>query len=460
MKLSREITEIQKKLSKVNADFLTFVEDHPETLKSANYKLLELNDDLFRLQPWPTFINREAKEVFREAGVNLFNLIKKIPKRLFDNDPQKISDYYKLPINLVKLQMEGVTDDHIDTLISRGDFILSPTGLKCLEFNVTANLGGWQIPIWEVLYLNTPIISKFFKEYQVKTFNENLLYIFLEHCIYCRLVNTPGQAEINMALVVKGFAQGGENSTVTYLTNLYQDALHSIARALKGEFFVCDYQHLAFKDNRIFYKDREIHVIAEHYNGLVSPEILKAFTAGNIRLLNGPITDLLSNKLNLALLSDYETSGVFTGEEKEIIEKYVPWSRKIAPCCTTYRGEKIDLEHFIRANREKLVIKPSLGYGGFGVYIGKRSTEKEWEKLVQNAIEEKNWLVQELVEASVGLYQCGEDGYDYHDMVWGFFVFGSRYSGAWVRVMPNKYNWGIINCHQGASVSGIFEVDE
>ena len=78
MEITKESVKVQEALSRVNVDFLGFVKKHPDALKRSSFKLLELNDWLFTLQPWPTFINRETKKNFREAGVKLFDLIKNI----------------------------------------------------------------------------------------------------------------------------------------------------------------------------------------------------------------------------------------------------------------------------------------------------------------------------------------------------------------------------------------------
>jgi glutathione synthase/RimK-type ligase-like ATP-grasp enzyme len=138
----------------------------------------------------------------------------------------------------------------------------------------------------------------------------------------------------------------------------------------------------------------------------------------------------------------------------------VPWTRKTIPGPTTYKNENIpNLEQFMLSHRECLVIKPTLGYGGDCVWLGSETTRTQWEQYVKTALHEKNWVVQELVEGSRGVYQM-EDGYGYHDMVWGFFIFGSRYTGSWLRVMPREQGKKVINCHEGAEVSIIFEVDE
>ncbi len=462
MDITKEMKEMYQDLSFVNLDFLKFVEKNPDSHRRSNFKLLELDDDLFKLQPWPTFINNKTKEIFREAGEELFELIKGIPRRVFHFDPQKMSDYYGVPVKEIKNQLDGVTDDHINNLLGRGDFILSPSGLKCLEYNVNASLGGWQIPIWESLYLNHPIISRFIKDRRVKNRNENLLHIFLEHIVQSTLSKIPGcDSEMNIVIVFEGFLDGSRGSTALYLEQMLKEILHHKNIDLKGSVLVGDYPHFYLKNNCLFCKEKRIHALVEMYLGYVSPGVMDAFRAGNIRLLNGPITFLLSNKLNLALLSDPETAQVFSDEEKKVIDTYVPWTRKITPRATTYRNEKIDsLERFMLSNRERLVIKPSMGLGGKGICIGAKSTGNEWKEAINIAIKGKNWLVQELVESVPGFYQSGENEYELHDMVWGIFIFGTRYAGVWNRVMPQMGSKGVINCHAGATVSMVFAVEE
>jgi fengycin family lipopeptide synthetase D len=466
LKINEEVKEAQKRLSKVNIDFLDYVETNPGCFNPSNFKSLELNDDLFRLQPWPTFIDTGTKAAFRQVGVRLFDLVKQIPGRVFSHNPGKMSDFYETPVEMLELQLEGVTGSHIDNLVGRGDFILSSTGIKCLEYNVSSNLGGMEIPTWESRYLKTPILEKFFKEYRVKPKNENLLGLFMEHALRCCMEKFgPRESRLNIALVVNGYDETETGSkrrdiSLDYLNRLYEETRQRVDNSLFGEVVMCDYQHLSMRDNCIFLKDKKIHVVQEGYNGMVSPGVMEAFKAGNLLLFNGPVTKLLSNKLNLAILSDPALNEVFTREEKEFIDAHVPWTRKITPGPTTYNGEAIgDLARFMRSNRERLVIKPPLGYGGDSVRVGNKTSPHQWEQWVNTALHKKDWVAQELVEAPGGVYQGGH-GWDYHEMVWGFFIFGSQYAGAWLRVMPREQGKGVINCHEGAAVSIIFEVDE
>ncbi len=469
MEVTGELEVTLKKLSKVNVDFLEFVKKNPESLKSISFRDLKSSSDFYKIQAWPTFINPQTKTLFLEMGLKVFDLVKSIPTRLFANDSEQIAAYIEQPAAVVNLQMEGITGAHLANMVGRVDFTFSTSGLKCLELNISATTTGWKLPEWEAFYLkNTPIIDKFLKEYQVKINNENYSGLFLDHMIRFAspLAAPPGNAgnarnsELNVAMVMQDYIenQQNENPLLENLRQLYEEKLSR--RGLTGNLFMCDFPHLEYIDNMVYFNEHRIHGIIELCHGIVAPGVMKAYTLGNIRLLNGPLTGLLSNKLNLALLSEHEDSSIFTNEEKETIKKYVPWTRKIIPSETVYKGEKIKMESFLIANKDKLVIKPPLGLGGQRVCIGQAIFRKEWEYLVSTALRKKNFLVQELVEAPRILYQLGEDGCAYHDVVWGVWILGSQYGASAARAIPGGNARKVVNGAQGAESIVVFEVDE
>ncbi|MCP5050914.1 MAG: hypothetical protein GY940_27360, partial [bacterium] len=203
MKIDEEVAEAQQKLSKVNTQFREFAQKNPDALNISSFKSLDINFEGIVLQAWPTFVNRETTSQFREVSVKLFELVRQLPRRVFGDDIKKISSYYGITEILASSQMEGMTDNHLRSLVARGDFLISSTGLiKCLEYNVTANLGGWYVPIWETLYLNTPIIAKFLKEYQVKLNRKNLILGTLETIARSAIGKmSPRENEANIAMV-------------------------------------------------------------------------------------------------------------------------------------------------------------------------------------------------------------------------------------------------------------------
>lgn len=489
MEIKPSIIKIHENLSKSSVRFLDFARQNPASLKLNNYDLLELNDPLFKLQPWPTFINQPAKNEIEEASLKVLNLLRSVPARIFSNDCEKISRYYGLSVDLAEYFLYGVTDEHLDNLLARGDFVITESGIKCLEYNINTNLGGMNLPLWESLYLATPVISEFLNKYKVKIHNRNLYSFLFEQLINAASTFYTDCEEVNIAIVMpQGLDDPYRPSQERYLNSVYRDVLYSQFDNLKGQVFICDFSHIKVVGEDVFRENKKLHYLVEWCQGYLPVEILDLFKERKILISNGAIAWLLSTKLNLALLSENKDSDLFSPEEKEMIEKYIPWTRKVVPGETTYEGEKIQLEEFILANREKLVLKPLLGAGGKDIYIGCHKSEKEWKELAESAMkwndwkgihisrdlnekqwfdlaeraykEVKNWVVQEYIESPRYLYQLGENGCAEHHAVWGFFIFGNTYAGGWVRVLPANNDSGIINCHQGAKVSVLFEVDE
>ncbi|UCH93957.1 MAG: hypothetical protein JSV88_27325 [Candidatus Aminicenantes bacterium] len=461
MEIREDVYRAHQRLSGCSAKFLDFVKNNPESLRRSNFSELEINYGKIKLQSWPTFIDKRTKEEIKEASVGVCQLIKSLPQRMFSNNPSQVSRYYEISDHMAATLLDGISEEHIDNLIARGDFIFSSSGLKCLEYNISANVGGWEIAMWEPLYLKIPIISRFLQQYGYngKIRNDNLLSILFKHFIHTALDKFPGGCDtINIAAAF--LAKGIDNPTQLYINQLYKNILRQISIKLKGRIAFCRYQDLDIVDDVVYYKGEQVHVLVEMYEGVVPPEFVKAVKSNNVIIYNGHITGLMSNKLNLVLLAENANSDIFTPEERELITRYIPWTRKMVPCKTTFDGRTIDLEDFVCSNREQLVIKPSIGSGGESVYVGHNLYQSHWIRIAQNAFRTRGWVVQEYVESLPYLYQVGESRSAPHNAVWGFFVFGSRYAGAWVRVLPREGNPGVVNSRQGAEESVILEIDE
>ena len=308
------------------------------------------------------------------------------------------------------------------------------------------------------------MIQRFLKEYRVTIKNENLLEQYLAHCLRAAepLATGFNDTEINTALILMGDRQSNLGPMTGYLDKLYREVLQRQYPTRNGNIFLCDFPALNVQDDKIYYQGHRVHALTEWYFGVVPPRIMKAFKAGNICIMNGPITNLLSAKSNLALLSEHADTnpGIFSAKENEIIRTYIPWTRKITAGKTIYHDETIDLEDFILFHKDILVIKPSLGLGGEGVYIGKNTPQEQWEKQVKKAVPGKNWVVQEAVTSGSALYRHGENESAVYDMVWGFFIFGTHYAGTFLRVILKKDVPRIVNTHQGAQVSAVFESED
>ena len=461
MILNEEIMSNHRHFSRYGAAFIQYARENPGCLQRSNYKLMQWPDKRIRFQPWPTFINKARVKEIETAAIAICNLVKSIPRRLFDNDIEKICKYFKIPRDIVELQMEATNEAHIKDLLARGDFIFDSSGIKCIEYNVSSDLGGLEKSIWESIYLDTESIASFVKKYDVKILNKDILHLLLAHLFAIAQNKWPQSDEVNIAFVIESYSEKDDRETeIMYLNRVYENLLRATGQSLRGQVMICNYNRLKANDEGIFLNGKRIRVLLEIYSGIVLPEIVEHFKKGNILFYNGPITRLLSNKLNLVLLSENQDSDIFNTNEKEAIKKYIPWTRKVAPTRAFYGNAAVELEDFIIANKDKLVLKPAEGYGGIGVSIGNRTAPSLWREKTAQVMEQGNWLVQEHVKPLDFYYQTGENGYAPHHVIWGGFVLGSQFAGIYVRMLTSQHPNGVINRSSGGEEGVTFEVEE
>ncbi len=461
--LTPEIRAVYRDLSPTGELFMDYLSGLPGAFDAASYREILETDHGYPLVSWPMFINPGVHRRYAGAALEVCRLIKSLPRRLFKSDPAEAARYLEIPLHLARTQMADLEDHFLSRLLSRGDFIVDREGIKCLEFNISSNLGGIQTHEWEGLYRKNSVVSGFLKQQGLTPSSAHLLPKLLTHLArpVVEARTGPGTGEVNIAFVFQGYPAGaGEDPTSAMMNRFYRQVLEVLPGSRGGGVIFCDYPHLETRGGRVYHRGREVSVLVEQCEGMVPPEFLEISRAGNLHLYNGPVSGILSNKLNLALLSGNAESPLFTDHEKEIIRKHIPWTRKVVHGETRFRGQTVLLETFLLESRELLVLKPSVGLGGEDVYIGKNTASSKWEELVGRALEQRNWLVQERVESLPYGFQCGESGVESYDLVWGLFFYGETYAGAANRVLPKSNESGIINAVQGALSTVLFEVEE
>jgi hypothetical protein len=491
MEIPEQLKDVYNYLSIHNLPFLRFVDETPGGTEREVYKeLFKVDTYLIHMQSWPIFISRRTLAEIEDTAVKVYRLLKSIPFRVFGGDYQKISDYYEIPLGLVKYFFDGVTQSDLDNLLARGDYIMSPSGLKCIEYNVNTNLGGMETAMWQAAFRSVPIIRRFLKSRNLALDNRELLVLMFRHIIENVLERfESSDNRVNVAYVMGTTGdERMDNAVKVFMESFFNKALAAVRPGLRGTFVFSDYSGFSTAPEGVYYQGTRIHAMVEIHMGYVPPEILEAFRGNKVLIYNGLTTWFMSTKLNLAVLSEHEESDIFTPEERETIKKHIPWTRKVADVRTTYRGKEIDLLDFIYTNRENLVLKPEVGSGGKDIFVGKKTDDAEWKQMVQKslnctnhlsnevvgeslsksewdrlmdkALNMEQWLVQERVESYPFIFQSGREGYEPHDGAWGFFVFGDRYCGGWTRILPTSNKKGVVNAHQGAEMAMIIEVDE
>jgi hypothetical protein len=234
-------------------------------------------------------------------------------------------------------------------------------------------------------------------------------------------------------------------------------ACREAADGLTGKVVDAYPEELVVWQEQLFCGRMRIHAVIVWADETPKP-VYRCFKSQRIVLFNGPVELILTNKRNIALLSENAHRDLFSAAERALIERHVPWTRQVAPeGPVEFRGEARPLPELLAAHREELVLKQGVSYGGLGVAIGRFTDPERWLELGRRAAAEGGWVVQEIADSLPYLYQTGERGCAPHDVIWGPFVFGDRYAGVFLRVQP-KSAGDVVNLTQNATQGVVVDV--
>jgi hypothetical protein len=136
---------------------------------------------------------------------------------------------------------------------------------------------------------------------------------------------------------------------------------------------------------------------------------LRAVKAGHAAFFGGLFRSLfLASKRVFAALSDPTFSALIPSELHSTLKACIPWSRIVCEGKTRHANEEVDLLEFATSQRERLVLKPALGYGGQGVVLGWRTSAEDWAKALALALSEEG-VVQERVETPLDTFPLWQD---------------------------------------------------
>jgi hypothetical protein len=463
MAVPEGVRAAHEELSPVAGRFMDYLLAHPEICHSRGLKDHPLAPQWLRypyaLQSWPTFIGNEKLQEITRATVGVSQLVRSIPERVFDKDARRITTFYGLDSeSLTAYLFESPSG--LEGALTRCDLVGGEEGLKCVEVNGSANLGGWQLRHFELACLQNPPIAPFLAtEEELRPVHRDPWHAALSHIVdeTCR-AGIAGQGELNLALMIADSSMPEEEQR--QMKDLFVKVLAEASAALQGEVFLCTaYNQLIAHGTRLSWRGRRVHAVLEYgVPGETPRHVYRCFKAESIGLYNGPLAALLSDKRNLALLSELEDSDRFNAAERALVRDHVPWSRSLVDGRTTFHGEPVSLLAFAIANRESMVLKPADGSMGKDVHIGAATPPEEWSARVQVAAGSRSHLLQEYVRSRPYLFQNGPAGFTEHDLVWGTFCFGSTYGGGFLRMLPCLRGPSVINSARGATEGLMFEV--
>lgn len=467
---------VHARWSEVNREYLEFVERNPSCLERASYASIYAEASLrsLTIQPWPLFVGAGQRREMAAIALGMDRLVKDAVERFLENDPEEVVAFYhtrgtmdgrpslgyNLSEELIALLLEE--PNGIRSAPSRGDYIETREGLNLIEYNV-GFLGGLHAGVVGELSLESEPTARFLRERGRRARAQGVIRTLFRHVVEdtVRLGVWDG-GDFNLAMAVRPHDPGwvARHSAEAYTRELRR-VLDESGPAPGGRVLLCALDEIVQERGGLTLQGHPVHAVIEQHNGAgdVRP-VFRAFKMGLVNLFSGPIGRLLSDKRNLVLLSEHADSDEWTAAERNLIERHLPWTRRVLPARTTWRGRGIRLPDDLAEHRESLVLKKASSVGGDFVVVGRFHTDDEWGQAISRALWEEDWVVQEYLETLPYWFQSGEAGAAPYELVWGLFAFGDHFGGAFLRMDAAGRHGGVVNTRRGSEVGAVLEIAE
>lgn len=359
------------------------------------YQLQQENRTTFGGRPLshslrPAFLSEEQYTRMQDVVYLIRQAILQIAATFF-NDKDSLAD---LQLTEWELEMASIPTNVIRfSATARLDAFMTANSFKFVEVNGESPAGAAYSHHLAHIYRQLPIFREFEKSYPVRFVSP------LEHLIdgLVRIYHEEFDgAEERPAFAIVDFLDVPTYNEFV----LIKEYLERFGYPCE----ICDPRNLECKDGWIYANGRKIDIL---YRRLLMNEFhdvldesqayLDGYKAQKTCYLNSFRSKLVHKKSIFAYLTDSRYTRILNTLQLQAIREHIPWTRVVRPQQTNYQGRMVDLIDYVRANREKFVLKPNDEYGGKGVVLGFESNESDWDAGLAMALRH-GYVVQEIVD--------------------------------------------------------------
>ena len=340
---------------------------------------------------------------------------------------------------------------------ARLDSFLTETAYSFVELNGESPAGIAYVDAAYEIFSRLPVMKKFGETYNVRPLygSRYMLDVLLES--YEEFLGRKPDAAPRIAIVDLG--DRPTQSEFELFKEFFERSNYPT--------IICTPQELEFSNNRLRAGDFQIDIVykrllVNEYLPIVGewPALLDAYRAGAICMVNSFQSKLIHKKALFAVLTDQRRAALFTNEEQEAIRLHVPWTRLVRAEKSDYFGQEVDLLEYIKANRNKLVLKPNDDYGGHGITIGWNSDEAAWHAALENALADGDYLAQERVPTAREVFPAltADGGVEFAEQLVDLdpLLFNGKVRSAFTRLSSSE----LANVSSGGGMVPTFIIDE
>jgi len=349
----------------------------------------------------PHLVDRAAWDDLERAGRAVLELAARVARHVFDGDAGRLCAHLGIPA----AQARWMTLDpgQPDVVLSRLDAFVTAAGPRFIEINSDAPAGfGYGDRMAEV-FGRLPLFRQFAADHAVS-------YV-------------PSAPSLARALLAEWARRGGRGVPVVAIvdwaevkTRPDQELLRPALEQGGARCVLADPREMTLVGGRLragadavdlVYRRALLQELVEREDE-VGP-FLSAYREGRAVFLNSFRCGLSEDKGFFGILTDEAFAGLLTGDERRLVARTVPWTRRVEERRTLKDGRDVDLVPYILAHAADLVLKPAHGFGGQSVMVGMEATPAAWEAVVEEALGSP-WVVQERVPIPREEFPVCEDG--------------------------------------------------
>jgi len=446
-------------LKQVSTDFERIVEQtNPvEQFKDLQQKMAAKGMTMFD-KPFPTFlrpyfVDSRNRPMIAESTRHILTGIEKVGKAFMEG--YDFDGLVHQSGRIAELSKVDPVYPHFQGMVRLDCFFDPETGeMKYLEYNCGDPSGmGWNDAMVDI-FMNLPAVKELAKLYDLKpdylleTHRATLLRYYREWCaakgetvkekpVFALVCWDKSTILADFDLIVEGLQKAGYEAYFADPSELAYDGKNVTLRGIKID---------------IIYRDAITDFLKDEFWPNVQP-VINAYRDGNICLVN-PIRAATGDFKTLpAIMTMEKHRHLFTDEEWASYQKHVPWTRLVRPGITDFHGLNVDLKQLLLLNKDKFVLKPNEGYGGFGIALGIDCDQKKWAESVEKAFTPgADYAVQEFVNIPKDRFPTIEDGqlksWDARNTNINYWSHGGEFAGAFLRASFTN----LVNVHQGGGL--------
>ncbi|MEZ0089555.1 hypothetical protein [Streptacidiphilus sp. EB129] len=398
----------------------------------------------------PVFLGHAERIQLESDLLNLHTALKSLPERVYGGDLAA----FARAVGMTDVQVSAIMRSRGTsvTMQARADMYTDESGFRLLEFNMGSTLGGMDNADMCRALLDHPVLGDFAEA-------QRLQYV------------DTMREQVNNVIVESGFAP--DSFPVVALTD-WPSSFETLGpymahyaerwRELGLDALPCHIGQLEVRDGRVWLGERAVDIVYRLFlieDLLEYPEapelmdpILDAAARGEVKIFTPMDSELFASKGALAMLSDELNQHLFTAEERESLNRILPWTRMVRDEKVTLEdGTRVDLLAYATEHQDDLALKPTLLHGGQGVLLGwhEDTTPEIWQQQLKDAVDGA-FVLQRRIRPVPELFP-GEDGEPVPwNVAWGVFTVVNGYGGVIARATTVDSNVGVINMATGAFV--------